>query len=196
MIFNIDFEEFNRHCDGSVASKVDYASLLRSVNVAVRGYDRQYLYNLTVAAKTDLTHPFIYERWTDMFDPWPAPLMRHFARNRYKLFGWIPAVLSPVLAHRAMSLLPLERCRKLPDADSPTKHIWFVHLANGQLDAGIAFREGPLLRLSGLAARDGRFEDHLLSRVDVVGYAASRSLFHLKSVREPEHIFTKRIIES
>jgi len=182
LILDVPLDELNLHCDGPVADYVRLESLLRRVKVHVRKEDRQFSYILTVAADIDITRPAVYEKWTDMFNPWPTALMKHFARMKYKLFGWIPTVSSPVLVHRAMSLVPLERRVKLPEPDSPQKQIWFLYLPDGQLSAGVAFRDGRWLKLLGLHSTDGHFENYPLSRIEPVGCVTGKSLLRLESL--------------
>lgn len=179
MIFHVSLEELNRACDGGDFEEVDADQILKPVIVQVHGNDRFFEYRLSVRNDIDLGQPAIYQHWADMFRPWPAPLVRHFGRLRYTLFGWIPDASASPLVRNPRSLVPLETRRSLPQGPDPfDKQIWFVYLPNGALDAGIAFREGRTLVLSKPKGPGSTTQTFPLSRVDLVGRVMGRTLFH------------------
>jgi hypothetical protein len=181
MIFHVSLEEMNRGCDGDTFDQIDADEILKPVVVQVHGNERFFEYGLTIRSDIDLGSPAIYQHWEEMFRPWPAPLMRHFGRLKYQLFGWIPDRSAHPLVRNPRSLVPLDPHRSFSQgAESIDKQVWFVYLPNGKLDVGIAFREGRSLVLSKAEDSEGAARRYPLSRVDLAGRVIGKTLFHIK----------------
>jgi hypothetical protein len=150
--------------------------MLRDVIVHVEGTVRSFQYRLTVKGDIDLRQFTVYKNWTDLFDPWPGILMRHFLRVKADAFGWIPDRSVKSLAYYAWSLVPLNQRQVLQNMKSADQRVWFIHAPDRRIEAGIARREGRLLILS---RPNGGFRRYPLSNVDLVGCVAGPALFHL-----------------
>lgn len=179
MIFRVPLEELERGLDGPVQVP-DTTPIVRPAVIHVRRNDRDFEYHATVKGEINLDRPAIYKNWDDMFRPAPLRLQRHFHGLKCSLFGWVPdKSLSPMVRY-GRSLVPLNEQRATPgDGNSVDKRIWFVYLPGEVLDFGIAFQEGRWLHLSKPTLPGAPVQKILRSRVDLVGYAAGKILFHL-----------------
>jgi hypothetical protein len=181
MIFSVPLDELNRGCDGTAFDRLDADEILKPAIVEVHGNERRFEYKLTIRNDIDLKRPALYQSWTDMFRPWPAPLIRHFGRLSYQLFGWIPDKSAYPLVRNPRSLVALDSRGSLPeDGESVDKQIWFVYLPSGSLDVGFAFREGRSVVLFKAGQAESAAQRYPLSRVDLVGRVIGRVLFHLR----------------
>jgi len=180
MIFHVTIDEFNRGCDGAGLDEIDADEILKPVTVEVYGNEQVFEYKLTVRGEIDLARPAVYRHWADMFRPWPAPLARHFGRLKQELFGWIPDRSGSPMVRQRRSLVPLEPRGPLPEgAESIDKQVWFVYLPDGELEAGMAFREGRSIVLSKARGAETP-KRYPLSRVDLVGRVVGKALFHIR----------------
>jgi len=179
MIFHVPLDEFNRGCDGPT-SEIDADSILKPVIVHVQGHDQAFDYSLTIKSGVDISRPAIFQHWTDLFDPWPAPLVKHFGRTTASLFGLVPdRSLSPLIRY-AHSLVPIDTNKTaLQDESSIDKKIWFVYLPDGQLEVGVAFRDGRWIVISKPHVSGYHMQKYPLSRVDLIGWVTGKTLFHL-----------------
>jgi hypothetical protein len=181
MVFGVSIEEMNRGFDRIAFDQVNANQILKPVIVEVHGNERLFEYRLTIRNDIDLNRPAVYRNWTEIFRPWPAPLMRHFGRLRYELYGWIPDRSVYPLVRCLRALVPLDSRRQLREgAESIDKEIWFVYLPTGKLDVGFAFREGRSIVLAKAGRATTAAQRFPLSRVDLVGRVIGRTLFHLK----------------
>jgi transcriptional regulator with XRE-family HTH domain len=179
MIFHVPLAEFNRGCDGPT-SEIDADSILKPVIVHVQGHDQTFDYSLTIKRSMDLSRPAIFQHWTDIFHPWPAPLIKHFGRLTATLFGLVPDKSASPLIRYARSLVPLDTTRAALQSESSTdKKIWFLYLPNGLIEVGIAFRDGPWILVSKPNTPDRHIQKYPLSRVDLIGWVTGRILFYL-----------------
>lgn len=183
MIFHVPLEELNRGCDG-VFEPPNTDAILRPVIVHVHGPDRFFEYKLTLRNDLDLSVAAIYQNWADLFRPWPAPLMRHFGRLEYKLFGWIPDKSASPMVRYPRSLVPLStRGATLRHESFTDQKIWFVYLPDGRVDLGLASREGRWLVLLKRADSGPEARKYPLDRIDLLGYVTGKTLFHLGPIR-------------
>jgi transcriptional regulator with XRE-family HTH domain len=186
MIFDVPLVELDRGCAGVRTVALNPASVLVRVQVHIYSRDRRFAYPLTIKAGIDLSRAAVYEHWSDLFHPFPSALMRHFGRLKRTLFGWIPHTSVPCLVHHAGSLVPLDTQQsRLKEAEFPDKKIWFVYLPDGRVDAGIAFLEGRWLTLSESLFSAKQAQRYPRSRVDLAGYVADKSLFHIEAMKKP-----------
>lgn len=182
MIFHVPLAEFNRGCDGPT-SEIDADSILKPVVVHVQGLDQTFNYSLTIKSSVDLSRPAIFQHWTDLFHPWPAPLVKHFGRTTATLFGLVPDRSASPLIRYARSLVPLDTNRAaLQDEGSTDKKIWFLYLPDGVIEVGIAFREGHWIFVSRPNVPGREMQKYPLSRVDLIGWVTGKILFHLDPV--------------
>jgi transcriptional regulator with XRE-family HTH domain len=183
MIFEVPLEDLNRGCDG-VFDSLNTGAILKPVMVHVHGVERSYEYKLTLRSDIDLDRPAVYQSWAEIFRPWPAPLMRHFGRLKYTLFGWIPDTSASPMVRYPRSLVPLSTRRtSLRKENFGEQKIWFVYLPDGSLDLGIASREGRWLVLLRRRGSGSEAQKYPLARVDLVGYVTGKTLFHLGPIR-------------
>jgi len=178
-------KDFKVGCDGPAARqlhlRLNLTSVLCPVTVSVFGKERNFGYSLTVGTDFDARNAAVYERWSDIFRPRPNRLMRHFAKLKHSLFGWIPHTTVRPLVNYACALLPLGTQRsKLQETDYPNKRIWFVHLPDGRVDVGTASCEGRWLSFSESLLAGEQSHRYPLSRVDLLGYLVDRPLFYMR----------------
>lgn len=187
-LFHVPLEELIRHCDGrpEKVELMDPDSILKPVHVRVQNNGRSFRHRLTLKNTIDLTLPAIYQHWSDMFQPWPAALVPHFRSLKFKLFGWIPDKAARPLVQYPQSLVPLDNDKsQLTDVYATDKRVWFIYAPSGQLEVGIAFRDGRWLLLAKHAATDREPQKYPLARIDLIGYAVGRTLFHMEPRSSP-----------
>lgn len=180
LIFQISLEELNNCLDGPL-DQARANAILKQVLVHVRGNKQSFKHKATLKSSLDISRPAVYRHWTDLFQPWPGALMRHFREIDHDLFGWIPDnSAGPLIAH-PRSLVPVNTsAAHLEEAEAVQKRIWFVYVPGGDLDVGIAHREGRSLVLSKFNhGHTALIKKYPLSRVDIVGHVTGKVLFHL-----------------
>jgi len=179
LIFQISLEELNRGLDGPLdQARAD--AVLKPVLVHVRGNKQSFEHKATLPTSLDISRPAVYRHWTDLFQPRPGALIRHFREINHDLFGWIPDnCAGPLISPR--SLVPVNTsAAHLEEAEAVQKRIWFIYVPGGDLDVGIAHREGRSLVLSKFSRDSSAVsKKYPLSRIDIVGHVTGKVLFHL-----------------
>lgn len=183
MIFGISGDEMNTACGFPSAAGSGLQSILRPVRVYVNRHGRAFQYSLTVKGDVNLRKATVYRHWTEIFDPRPAILMRHFRHINYDLYGWVPnRSLWPLVSH-ARSMIPLNtRPMTSLHPESAGKKIWFVLLPDGRTEFGFSVRQGPWLVLSKSRASGAHSTKYRFDRVDPLGFIAEEALFHVYPV--------------
>lgn len=164
----------------------DYKELaMSSLTIQVEGRFEKFHYNVAVKTEIDLTKPSIYRNWADMLSSWPGSLDRHLRQVEAELFGWIPDDRASPLFPHPKAMVPLTIPSKVDDelgtSESSQRHLWFLYLPGGELDAGMAYREH---RHVVLAKKNGHglvLDRHPLSKVELVGYFSGRVVFRAAS---------------
>jgi transcriptional regulator with XRE-family HTH domain len=180
LIFQISLEELNGGLDGPL-DQASADAVLKPVLVHVRGNKQSFEHKATLPSSLDISRPAVYRHWTDLFQPWPGALIRHFREINHDLFGWIPDNCAvPLIAH-PRSLVPVNTsAAHLEEAEAVQKRIWFIYVPGGDLDVGIAHREGRSLVLSKFNHDHSTLSKRYpLSRIDIVGHVTGKVLFHL-----------------
>jgi len=170
-IFHTTLGEISEGCD---EPSVENAALTTYI-VYVSNRDQRYKYRVAIKSGLDLSRPAVYRHWFEMFRT-SKSLARHFRGCKYPMYGWIPDASAG--SHRARSLVPICDDNLVLDRITSTRdRVWFVYLPGGKLDCGIAFQDKHSLALfkhgSSFMVR------YPLSRVDLVGYVAGNTLFHI-----------------
>jgi len=170
-IFHTTLDEISVGCDEPIVEN----AALTSYIVYVSSRDQQYEYRMAIKSGLDLSRPAVYRHWSEMFRT-SKSIARHFSGCKYSMYGWIPD--ASVGSHRARSLVPIRDDNLVLDRITSTRdRVWFVYLPGGKLDCGIAFQDKHSLVLfkygSSFLIR------YPLSRVDLVGYGAGNTLFHI-----------------
>jgi len=178
VILDVPFPEFNREIDGEDGEELGVGSV-KNVNVRVYGADgATFEYSLTLANGVDLWRPAVYRHWADMFSSRPAPLMRHFRANKYKLFGWIPDDSGYPSVLRAPCLVPLKVDRLIVESStSNQRRVWFIYLPDRTLEVGFAYQEQRSLFL--LKSDRTGVKKYPLSSVDLLGHVTGKVLFQI-----------------
>jgi transcriptional regulator with XRE-family HTH domain len=180
LIFQVSLEELSRGLDGPLDPN-SAGAVLKPVIVHVRGNKQLFRHHASLPSSLDLTRPAVYRRWTDLFQPWPAALIRHFREINHDLFGWIPDnSAGPLIAHPRSLVLVNTSAAHLEEAEAVQKRIWFIYVPGGNLDVGIAHREGRSLVLSKFDHDHSTLsKKYPLSRIDIVGHVTGKIMFHL-----------------
>jgi len=180
LIFQVSLEELNSGLDGPL-DQASADAVLKPVLVHVRGNRQSFEHKATLPSSLDISRPAVYRRWTDLFHPWPGALIRHFREIDHDLFGWIPDnSAGPLIAHPRSLVLVNTSAARLEEAEAVQKRIWFVYVPGGDLDVGIAHREGRSLVLSKFSHDQSAVSKRYpLSRIDIVGHVTGKILFHL-----------------
>lgn len=175
IILDVPFQEFNHEIDGEELG----VGAVKNVNVRVYGADgATFEYSLTLANGVDLWRPAVYRHWADMFSSRPAPLMRHFRANKYKLFGWIPDDSGYPSVLRAPCLVPLKVNRlTIESSTSNQRRVWFIYLPDRTLEVGFAYQEQRSLFL--LKPDRTGVRKYPLSGVDLLGHVTGKVLFQI-----------------
>ena len=178
VIFGVSFEELNHGCDDRFDEQ-EAAAALNPVTVRVFGKERTFEYRMTLRAGINLDYPAVYQHWADMFSPWPASLVRHLARAKANLYGWVPGLARSPSLQAAGSLVALDAERpRLDPAGTVDPHTWFIYLPRERLVVGKAVRESRSVLLMGPPGT-AAFESYPLSRVDLVGRISGKSLLEI-----------------
>lgn len=180
LIFRISLEELNCGLEGPL-DQASADAVLKPVLVHVRGNKHSFQHKATLPSSLDISRPAVYRHWTDLFQPRPGALIRHFREINHDLFGWIPDnCTGPLIAH-PRSLVPVNSSSAhLEEAESVQKRIWFIYVPGGDLEVGIAHREGRSLVLSKFSHDHSALSKRYpLSRIDIVGHVTGKVLFHL-----------------
>jgi len=180
LIFRISLEELSKGLDGPL-DQASADAVLKPVLVHVRGNKQSFEHKATLPSSLDISRPAVYRHWTDLFQPRPGALIKHFREINHDLFGWIPDnCAGPLIAH-PHSLVPVNTsAAHLEEAEAVQKRIWFVYVPGGDLDVGIAHREGRSLVLSKFNHDHSPLsKKYPLSRIDIVGHVTGKVLFHL-----------------
>jgi transcriptional regulator with XRE-family HTH domain len=181
-VLEVPLQELTLVCENK-SEEMDCFSASKLHTLCVNGRDRVFEYKVTFREAIDLSLPAVYHNWNDMFALWPASLVRHFRSVKYSQFGWIPDRSSSPVVPRAQSLVPLRSYSAAIDGDSSCEmRVWFVYLPGGVLRSRIGCMNGRSLSLLKNNGTGFSMETYSLGRVEVVGYVAGRTLFHLSSV--------------
>ncbi len=178
--------DLNRACEADT-DELEVPALFQQVTAVVHGEFQNYRYRLPLKKEIDITKVAVYEDWTSMFGSRPAHLMRHLRRVKAELFGWIPDHSVRPLVEHSCCLVPLQpvpkrvTLRVLDDSESSQRRVWFAYLPDGNLHAGIGYRDRRLFWFAKSTNGKVITTSYPLSRVELVGFFFGSVLFHFDS---------------